>query len=288
MPGQPPLTSRSTRVKAARRLTRRATRLSERQFLAEGPQAVREALAVPGCVVEVFATYDATTRHHDLAEACTSTGVAWRCADDVALATLTDTVTPQGVVAVCRFLEHRLDAVLAAAPKLVAVCAAVRDPGNAGAVIRCADAAGATAVVLAGTSVDPYNSKVVRASVGSLFHLPVLSAAVVGETVATLKGSGLSVLAADGSGELSLDQAADSGLLAKPTAWVFGNEAWGMPAEELALADSVVRVPIYGRAESLNLATAAALCLYASARAQRATNPGLPGQTRSPQRGAAS
>ncbi len=267
-------------MKAARRLTRRATRLSERQFLAEGPHALREALALPGCVVEVFATYDATTRHRDLVEACASTGVAWRCVDDAALATLTDTVTPQGVVAVCRFLEHQIDAVLAAAPMLVAVCASVRDPGNAGAVIRCADAAGAAAVVLAGTSVDPYNSKVVRATVGSLFHLPVLSAPVVSETVATLKGSGLSVLAADGSGELSLDEAADSGLLAKPTAWVFGNEAWGMPAEELALADRVVRVPIYGHAESLNLATAAALCLYASARAQRSANPGAPGQTR--------
>jgi len=256
------------RVRAARRLTRRAIRQSERQFLAEGPQAVREALAVPGCVVEVFATYDAGVRHRDIVEACATAEAPWRRVDDAALAALTGTVSPQGIVAVCRFLEHRLDAVLAARPTLLAVCASVRDPGNAGSVIRSADAAGASAVVLAGTSVDLYNSKVVRASVGSLFHLPVLETAAISATVAALKASGLTVLAADGSGDMSLDDAVDGGLLTRPTAWVFGNEAWGTPAEELALADSVVRVPIYGRAESLNLATAATLCLYASARAQ--------------------
>ncbi len=269
MPRPKPLTARSTRVKAARRLTRRATRLAERQFLAEGPQAVREALAVAGCVVEVFATYDAGLRHRDILEACAIAEVPWRSVDDAALATLSDTVSPQGVVAVCGFLEHQLDAVLAASPTLLAVCASVRDPGNAGSVIRSADAAGASAVVLAGTSVDRYNSKVVRASVGSLFHLPVLEVGAVPETIAALKASGLTVLAADGSGEMSLDDAVDSGLLTRPTAWVFGNEAWGVSTAELALADSVVRVPIYGRAESLNLATAATLCLYASARAQR-------------------
>lgn len=263
------LTARSMRVRAARRLTRRAIRQSERQFLAEGPQAVREALALPGCVVEVFATYDAGVRHRDIVEACATAEVPWRLIDDAALAGLTDTVSPQGVVAVCRFLEHRLDAVLAARPTLLAVCASVRDPGNAGSVIRSADAAGASAVVLAGTSVDLYNSKVVRASVGSLFHLPVLETAATSAAVAALKASGLTVLAADASGDMGLDDAVDGGLLAGPTAWMFGNEAWGMSTDELALADSVVRVPIYGRAESLNLATAATLCLYASARAQR-------------------
>ena len=78
------------------------------------------------------------------------------------------------------------------------------------------------------------------------------------------------MLAADGHADLDLDEAADSGLLDGPTAWVFGNEAWGLPEQTRALADDVVKVPIHGRAESLNLATAAAVCLYASARAQRA------------------
>jgi TrmH family RNA methyltransferase len=152
---------------------------------------------------------------------------------------------------------------------LVAVCANVRDPGNAGTVLRCADAAGADAVLLAGSSVDPYNGKCVRASAGSLFHLPVTAGAAVEEAVAACRAAGLRVVAADGSGSTDLHDAQAGGMLAEPTAWLFGNEAWGLPAAQAALADQVVRVPVYGRAESLNLATAAAVCLYASAWSQR-------------------
>jgi TrmH family RNA methyltransferase len=134
-------------------------------------------------------------------------------------------------------------------------------------VIRCADAAGASAVVLAGDSVDLYNPKTIRASVGSAFHLPV---AVERDPVAAVhaaQAAGLTVLAADMDGDADLFDADD--LLARPTAWLFGNEAWGLPAALAAEADHVVSIPIFGRAESLNLSTAAALCLYASARAQR-------------------
>ena len=153
-------------------------------------------------------------------------------------------------------------------PRLVAICADVRDPGNAGTVIRCADAAGADTVVLAGHSVDAYNPKTVRATVGSLFHLPLAIAEDPADAVRTAQAAGLVVLAADGAGEVDLDHADE--LLARPTAWLFGNEAWGLPDELASLADHRVRIPIHGRAESLNLSTAAALCLYASARAQRA------------------
>jgi TrmH family RNA methyltransferase len=173
------------------------------------------------------------------------------------------------VVAVCRFLDVPLSDVLRERPRLLALCADVRDPGNAGTVIRCADAAGAGGVLLTGSSVDPYNGKAVRASVGSLFHLPVAFAPRTSEVVTALQAAGVSVLAADGAGETDLDDAADEGLLARPTAWLFGNEAWGLPEDLAALADHRVRIPIHGRAESLNLATAAAVCLYASARAQR-------------------
>jgi RNA methyltransferase, TrmH family len=254
-------------VKAARRLTARAGRLSERSFLAEGPQAVREALRRQGCVVEVFATLAATDRHGDLAQLATAHAVTWHLADDQALASLSDTRTPQGLVSVCRAVDVALGDLDWPQLRLVAVCADVRDPGNAGTVIRCADAAGADAVVLAGRSVDAYNPKAVRASAGSLFHVPVVVAASVPETIATLRDRGLVVLAADAGGDLSLDDL-DAPTLRRPTGWLFGNEAWGLPAEVAALADRVVRVPIYGTAESLNLATAAALCLYASARAQ--------------------
>jgi len=238
-------------------------------FLAEGPQAVREALALPGCVREVFASPAAADAHADLHAAAGAAGLDWLVVDDAALAALTDTVAPQGVVAVCGFLDVELDVVRRGRPRLLAVCADVRDPGNAGTVIRCADAAGAGGVVLAGSSVDPYNGKAVRASVGSVFHLPLVLDRRTTDVVAALQADGVVVLAADGAGEVDLDDAADDGLLTQPTAWLFGNEAWGLPDEVAALADHRVRIPIHGRAESLNLATAAAVCLYASARAQR-------------------
>jgi TrmH family RNA methyltransferase len=215
--------------------------------------------------------------------------VPWALVDDRALASLSDSVTPAGLVAVCRFLDVPLTSLAvdedapplveegALAPvtkpahrtRLVAICADVRDPGNAGTVIRTADAAGADAVVLAGSSVDAYNPKTVRASVGSLFHLPLVVEPDVEAVVTAARAAGLAVLAADGDGEVRLDEA--GALLAAPTAWLFGNEAWGLPAETAALADHRVRIPIHGRAESLNLSTAAALCLYASASAHRRT-----------------
>jgi TrmH family RNA methyltransferase len=263
---QPLLTSRSGRVKAARRLTRRALRAEQRLFLAEGPQAVREALTVPGCVREVFAVPGANPT---LQGAAAEADVPWALVEPAALASLTETVQPRGVVAVCGFLDRPFADVVAWHPRLLAVCADVRDPGNAGTVIRCADAAGADGLVLAGSSVDPYNGKVVRASAGSLFHLPLAVQHGTTDVVAALRDDGMSVLAADGAGELDLDDAADEGLLAGRTAWLFGNEAWGLPEQTAVLADHRVRIPIHGRAESLNLATAAAVCLYASARAHR-------------------
>lgn len=150
----------------------------------------------------------------------------------------------------------------------------VRDPGNAGTVLRVADAAGADAVLLSTESVDVHNPKVVRSTAGSLFHLPVVEEVALADAVNVLRGAGVTVLAADGRGDLDLDDLQDtvgSGVpdLAASTAWLFGNEAWGLADEDLALADAVVRVPLHGRAESLNLATAAAVCLYASARAHR-------------------
>ena len=253
-----PLTAGNARVKEARKLSRRSVRAERRLFLADGPKAVTEALAVPGCVVEVFATVSATEQYAGLA----ASAPRWTPVEDRALASLSDSVTPAGLVAVCHFL----DAVQPTAPRLLAICAEIRDPGNAGTVIRCADAAGADGVVLAGESVDPYNPKTVRASVGSLFHLPIGVEPDPYAAVRAARNAGLLVIAADGAGETDLYDAAD--LLRGPTAWLFGNEAHGLPADLAAAADHRVRIPIHGRAESLNLSTAAALCLYESARAR--------------------
>ncbi|WP_405800593.1 TrmH family RNA methyltransferase [Streptomyces sp. NBC_01506] len=273
--GTPELISpRSPRLVAARRLARRAFRAKERRFIAEGPQAVREAVGHRGedgapTLVELFTTVEAAERYADIVDAARAAGARVHHADADVVADVSQTVTPQGLLGVCRFLDSPFESILRARPRLVAVLAHVRDPGNAGTVLRCADAAGADAVVLTDASVDLYNPKSVRASVGSLFHLPVAVGVPVEEAVAGLRGAGVRVLAADGAGDDDLDDELDAGTMGGPTAWIFGNEAWGLPAETRALADAVVRVPIHGRAESLNLATAAAVCLYASARAQR-------------------
>ncbi|MBM0125966.1 TrmH family RNA methyltransferase [Pimelobacter simplex] len=275
-----PLTAGNTRVKEARKLHRRPERSGRRCFLADGPKAVEGALGA-GVVVEVFATTDAARQYADLLAEAPVTLV-----DDRAMGGLSDSVSPAGLVAVCRFLEATWDSVVEVralrgsqartsgqaeqgveTPRLLTICADVRDPGNAGTVIRTSDAAGAGAVVLAGDSVDPYNPKTVRATVGSLFRLPVLLERDPAAAVRRAQAAGLTVLAADGGGEVDLFEADE--LLERPTAWLFGNEAWGLPDELAALADHRVSIPILGGAESLNLATAAAVCLYASARAHR-------------------
>jgi TrmH family RNA methyltransferase len=257
-------TARTPRIVAARRLQRRRDRDQTGRFLAEGPQAVRSALAA-GVVLELFGTDDALARYADLAA---QAEVVSPVSDD-GLAALAETVQPQGLVAVCSQVDVPLGDALAKKPRLVAVAAEIRDPGNAGTVLRTADAAGAGAVVFAGDAVDPYNGKCVRASAGSLFHVDVVRDRAPLVVVDQLRARGVQVLAATGYGDDDLEEMLDDGSLAAPTAWLFGSEAHGLSEELLAAADRRVRVPIYGGAESLNLAAAAAVCLYASARALR-------------------
>jgi TrmH family RNA methyltransferase len=255
-------TPRTPRVVAARRLQRRRDRDETGRFLAEGPQAVREALA-RGDVVELFVAEDAVERHAPLL------GERYSVVTVEAIAALSETVQPQGIVAVCEQLDVPLDTALSTVHRLVAVFADIRDPGNAGTVLRTADAAGAGLVVVAGQTVDPYNGKAVRASAGSLFHVDIVRTRDTAGALRELKAAGLRVLAADAHGDSDLDDLADSGVLSDRTAWLFGSEAHGLPDEIAALADARVKVPIYGHAESLNLAAAAAVCLYTSARDQR-------------------
>ena len=267
--GQELTSLRSPRVKSARQLAKRALRERARSFLAEGPQAVREALAHGGIVTQLFLTAAARTRYPELAGQASQQGADVHTVSGEVMADLAQTITPQGILAVCRFVDVPLVTLTGAAPQLAVILANVRDPGNAGTVLRTADAAGAQGVVFSDASVDPYNSKCVRASAGSIFHLSLVLGGRVADTVADLRAAGLRVLAADGKSGRSLDEVEPRGLLRGPTAWLFGNEAWGLPADLVALADDTVAVPIYGQAESLNLAAAAAVCLYASARAQR-------------------
>lgn len=279
-----PFTERTPRVAAARQLTRRAGRERAGRFLAEGAQAVREALAWAesggGVVHELFVTDVAEERNGDLVARARTAGIAVSSITERAAAGLSETVTPQGLVAVCDLLDVSPETALDRRPALVAVLVDVADPGNAGTVIRVADAAGCGAVVLAGDTVDPHNGKCVRASTGSLFHLPVARSRDIGAVLASCRDAGLRLVAADGAATTDLDTADRQGVLARPTAWVFGSEAHGLCSGTLELTDAAVRVPIHGRAESLNLATAAAVCLYAGARAQRQPLEGVVGQRR--------
>lgn len=259
---------RSPRVRAVAKLTKRSARQETGLFLLEGPQAAREVIAYRAdSVVELFATPTALEKHADVRDAARDAGIEVVFASEDVIDAMADTVTPQGIVAVARQTPTSVRDVFAASPRLVAICEQVRDPGNLGTIIRAADAAGADAVVLTGRTVDPYNPKVVRATTGSLFHLPIALGIDLATAVERAHAAGVRVVAADIDGD---DFLAQRGLLAEPTAWLFGNEARGLDDDALALADLSVRLPIYGRAESLNLATAASVCLYETAFAQRA------------------
>lgn len=265
---------RSDRVKAVRALSRRSVRSRTGEFVAEGPQAVREAVTHrPDLVRDVYMTAEAARRHPAIVQTALGHDVWVHEVSPEVLAAMVDAPTPQGIAAVCCTLDVSLEAALAALSDrrpdaLVCVLTNVRDPGNAGTVIRGADAAGADLVIVSDSSVDVYNAKVVRATAGSLWHLPICVGEPVSTILAALRSAGIRLLAADGGGATLLPDVD----LSPSHAWVMGNEAWGLAADVQEACDAVVQVPIYGRAESLNLAMAATICLYASAEARRAAH----------------
>ena len=260
---------RSPRVRSVAKLAKKAARAETGAFLLEGPQAAREALTWrPELVVDLYATTHAFHKHDDVASLAKNADVRVEFVTDQVLDAMADTVTPQGFVAVCRTFPASLDDIFDSGPRLIAVLEEVRDPGNAGTIIRAADSAGADAVIFSGHTVDLYNPKVVRSTTGSLFHLPVAVGATIEDVLSRSRAAGLHAIAADMAGD-DLLVARTSGELSLPTAWVFGNEARGLSDLAVQLVDRVITVPIYGHAESMNLATAASVCLYESAFAQR-------------------
>ncbi len=245
---QRPLTSTaSPRVKAVRALHTRKGRKESGTFLAEGPQAVAAALAAGADVREVFAT--------EIVAGSLDLGDVVVVSDEV-LAAMAETVTPQGVVAVCGIPRTGLDSVLDGAGPVVVV-ESLSDPGNLGTIIRTADAAGARSLLLTEGSVDPYNGKSVRASAGSIFHLPCVTEVTLDDAVTACRRAGLPVVGAtaDGVGPVSA--------VAPPVAWLFGSEAHGLSGRARQLADMTAYIPMPGRAESLNVAVAVAVCLFA-------------------------
>lgn len=264
---QGPTSVKSDRVRALRRLSQRSFRRQVGRFIAEGPQVVREAVAHrPDTVVEIFLAADAPATAGEIAASARAAGISVVEVPEQVLLAITETVHPQGIAAVCSYLDRPAAAVFVDA-RLTVLLDQVRDPGNAGTILRTADAAGADAVLFSEDSVDIYNGKCVRSSAGSIFHVPVAVDVSASEMLTLAQQSGLLSLAAAAGGELEIPTASE--VLRRPTMWLFGNEAHGLATELAGAADYQVAVPIYGRAESLNLAAAASVCLYASAFAHR-------------------
>ncbi|MEU8900046.1 RNA methyltransferase [Nocardia sp. NPDC048505] len=262
-----PLSPSNPRVVSASKLHRSAQRRKAGQFLAEGANAVTAALET-GRVRELFYSLEAATREHELVAGAAAAGVRTTLVSDRAAQHLGETVTAPGLVAVCDLVDVPLADIVERGPRILAVPVEISEPGNAGTLIRVADSVGADGVVLAGDTVDPHNGKCVRASAGSLFHLPVARSRDVGETLEAIAAAGITLLATTATGELDLDDADE--VFQGPVAWLFGNEAHGLDPAVAARADHRLRIPIRGRAESLNLATAAAICLYANSRVRYA------------------
>jgi len=261
---------RSARVTEVRHLHDRRHRAQRGAFVVEGPQAVREALG--HAVLELYLTEEAAERYPEFAERARSAGGRVSLATEEVLAAMSETNHPQGVIAVCPLVTRPLNAILASLPTsapLLVVLDRVSDPGNAGTIIRTADAMGADAVILTDGSVDPHNGKCVRSTAGSIFHVPISADVPADDVRDVIRDAGLSLVAADAHADACLDDAPD--LLRGPIAWVFGSEAHGVESAWLASAAATLRIPMSGGAESLNLAASAAICLYATARARSGT-----------------
>jgi len=257
----------------------RSVRQRSGLFVVEGPQGVREAVIhQPRIIREVYASTGALERYPEIEAAIADQGIALHLALPEVISSISSNA--QELVAVAEIPHGSFSQWLANAtsPSLIAILHNVRDPGNAGTVIRVADAFGADCVVLTGDSVEITNPKVVRSTAGSLFHIPVFAAPPLSSIIENCKAADMQVFAADGHGTIELPQLTTSAygataVAARKTAWLFGNEAWGLTEAERALADKVVRVPISGLAESLNLATAATVCLYTSSQSQQKAAP---------------
>lgn len=266
---------RSDRVKRIAALSGRSARRKQGRFRVEGPQAVRSLLRHSASLVrELYVTADGATAHPDILELADAHEIRPRDVDPSILRAMTrgeedgaaaSMAAPQGVLAVAELPSPSLRTVLDSLPDgplTALVLHGVQDPGNAGTLIRAADASGARAVLATTGTVDLYSPKVVRSATGSLFHLPVVAGVAPEDLSPALHDAGISVLATSGYADHDLFTTE----LPTRGAWIMGNEAHGLPQEVLDAADLAVRIPLAGDAESLNVAIAATVCLFETLR----------------------
>ncbi|MCL2393810.1 MAG: RNA methyltransferase [Acidimicrobiaceae bacterium] len=255
-----------------RLLARRSARLAEGAFVVEGAKLLTEALDAGAAVESVYLDPSAGPVPEPLVARCLDAGLRVYDLEPGVLVRVADAVTPQPILGVVSMVDLTLEEALAAAGApsagpgaLVVTLVELRDPGNAGSVLRSADAAGVDAVVFAAGSVDLYNPKTVRASAGALFHVPVAVGPSPEDVLRALGEAGLRRLATVARGGEDYS-AVDLG---GPTALVLGNEANGLPATLDPFLDGAITIPMAGRAESLNVGMAAAVLCFEAARQRR-------------------
>jgi TrmH family RNA methyltransferase len=250
-------------IKRLRRLSgRRSARSAECAFVIDGPTLLRDALDAGVPLDEVVAEARCPA---DLLARAAEAGARVRSVDHGVLARVTDTVTPQPVAAIARFADVPPGTAAAAAGPLALVLVGVRDPGNAGTLLRSAEAAGAGAVLFCDGAVDPYGPKCVRASAGSVFRVAVTRSGAAGEALACLASAGLGTVATVARGARSYDEVE----LAAPVALVLGNEAHGLPGDLAGRVERAVTIPMLGRSESLNVGMAGTILCFESLRQRR-------------------
>lgn len=255
---------RNPQIAAARKLHKRGVRDARREFLVEGANGIGQALATGAPLSTVFvegegAEFAALTRRAG------ASGIAVQEVSEPVMRAISSTTTPPGIVGVSRFVDRDPVALLKQNLTLAVVLAGVRDPGNAGTIIRSCTAAGVDAVFLGAETVDVYNPKFVRATAGAIFNLPFARNVEIPWLLEELGGLDLHRVAADPTGEAVYDQVD----FRRGTAFVLGNEAWGVPQELASAVDARVSIPMSRSVESLNVGMAATVLLFEAARQRR-------------------
>lgn len=256
---------RNVHIQSARKLLKRGVRDARREFLIEGAMGVSQALQSPGRVQALFLE-ESADNFPELARAARARKVPVMEAAAPVMRVISSTTNPPGVVAVGEFLDFKPADLLSRSPGLVVVLAGVRDPGNAGTIVRSCAAVGVDALFLGETTVDVYNPKFVRATAGTIFNLPFARNVEIPWLLEELGGLNVNRIAADPRGAVVYDQVD----FRKPSALIVGNEAWGVTPETAAAADVVVKIPMSESVESLNVGMAATVLLFEAARQRRA------------------
>ncbi len=261
---------RNKKIVEARKLKRRLHREEKKRFLLEGIRGIEEALNTGARIYEVLISpyLFRNARGSKLYERLVDAGVEIHGVTAEVLEFVADTETPQGIVAIVGFPDLR--PALHGTP-LVMLAYEIRDPGNLGTLIRSADAFGLAGIILSGDVVDPFNAKCIRATMGSIFRVPLMSFDRVEDSIEFLKRQGFSIVAADVNAKtLSYDYdfQGKCGIL-------LGSESHGLPREVVRLCDALVSIPMIGDAESLNAAVAGSVLMYEAYRQRQSEDKAL-------------